>query len=50
MVDKEMGTVLSDNLQGGLAAIALDGHLALSTAYMLSMHVALMLWLVVPWQ
>ena len=34
MVDKEMGTVLSDNLQGGLAAIALDGHLALSTAYM----------------
>ena len=34
MVDIEMGTVLSDNLQGGLAAIALDGHLALSTAYM----------------
>lgn len=34
MVDKEMGTVLSDNLQGGLAAIALDSHLALSTAYM----------------
>ena len=29
-----MGTVLSNNLQGGLPAIALDGHLALSTAYM----------------
>ena len=33
-VDKEMGQVLSENLQGGLPAIALDGHLALSTAYM----------------
>lgn len=33
-VDKELGLVLSENLQGGLPAIALDGHLALSTAYM----------------
>ncbi len=33
-VDKEMGRVLGENLQGGLPAIALDGHLALSTAYM----------------
>lgn len=33
-VDGEMGKVLGDNLQGGLPAIALDGHLALSTAYM----------------
>lgn len=33
-VDKEMGQILSENLQGGLPAIALDGHLALSTAYM----------------
>lgn len=33
-VNKEMGMVLSDNLQGGLPAIALDGHIALSTAYM----------------
>lgn len=33
-VDAEMGKVLSDNLQGGLPAIALNGHLALSTAYM----------------
>lgn len=30
----EMGSVLGENLQGGLPAIALDGHLALSTAYM----------------
>ena len=29
-----MGRVLGDNLQGGLPAIALDGHLSLSTAYM----------------
>ena len=33
-IDDVMGTVLSNNLQGGLPAIALDGHLALSTAYM----------------
>lgn len=30
----ELGTVLAENLQGALPAIALDGHLALSTAYM----------------
>lgn len=30
----EMGSVLADNLQGTLPAIALDGHNALSTAYM----------------
>lgn len=33
-VDKEMGEVLSKNLQGALPAIALDGHLSLTTAYM----------------
>ena len=33
-IDIEMGKVLGDNLQGGLPAIALDGHLSLSTAYM----------------
>lgn len=33
-VDKEFGTILSQNLQGALPAIALDGHLALTTAYM----------------
>ena len=33
-VDPEMGKVLSENLQGALPAIALDGHFALSTAYM----------------
>lgn len=32
--NKELGTVLEDNLQGALPAIALDGHPALSTAYM----------------
>ena len=32
--NKELGTVLADNLQGALPAIALDGHPALSTAYM----------------
>ena len=32
--DKELGTILSENLQGALPAIALDGHSALSTAYM----------------
>lgn len=33
-VDKELGPVLADNLQGALPAIALDGHFALTTAYM----------------
>ena len=33
-VDEELGTVLAENLQGALPAIALDGHLALTTAYM----------------
>lgn len=33
-VDEELGSVLADNLQGALPAIALDGHPALSTAYM----------------
>lgn len=33
-VDLEMGAALADNLQGALPAIALDGHIALSTAYM----------------
>ena len=32
--DPELGAVLAQNLQGALPAIALDGHLALSTAYM----------------
>lgn len=32
--DAEMGKVLSEYLQGALPAIALDGHFALSTAYM----------------
>ena len=32
--DKELGLVLSEKLQGALPAIALDGHPALSTAYM----------------
>lgn len=32
--DKELGQVLADNLQGTLPAIALDGHPALTTAYM----------------
>ena len=32
--DQEMGTVLAENLQGALPAISLDGHPALSTAYM----------------
>ena len=32
--NKEFGVVLAENLQGALPAIALDGHLALSTAYM----------------
>lgn len=33
-VDGELGTVLAENLQGALPAIALDGHPALTTAYM----------------
>lgn len=33
-VDSKLGAVLSENLQGALPAIALDGHVALSTAYM----------------
>ena len=33
-VDNELGKVLAENLQGALPAIALDGHPALSTAYM----------------
>ena len=33
-VNLELGTVLAENLQGTLPAIALDGHFALSTAYM----------------
>lgn len=34
MIEKEMGTELSLNLQRALPAIALDGHSALSTAYL----------------
>ena len=33
-VDKELGAVLAGKLQGALPAIALDGHTALTTAYM----------------
>ena len=32
--DSELGEVLANNLQGALPAVALDGHFALSTAYM----------------
>lgn len=32
--DEELGRVLAENLQGSLPAIALDGHPALTTAYM----------------
>lgn len=32
--DEKLGCVLAENLQGALTAIALDGHQALSTAYM----------------
>ena len=32
--DEELGRVLAENLQGALPAIALDGHVALSKAYM----------------
>ena len=33
-VDKKMGKVLSDNLQGAVPAIAVTGHVGLSTAYL----------------
>ena len=33
-VDPELGQALAENLQGALPAIALDGHPALTTAYM----------------
>lgn len=33
-VDPDLGDVLANNLQGALPAIALDGHPALTTAYM----------------
>lgn len=33
-VNEELGLHLGENLQGGLPAIALDGHTTLSTAYM----------------
>ena len=33
-IDEEMGATLGESLQGALPAIALDGHPALSTAYM----------------
>lgn len=33
-VEAEMGAELADKLQGALPAIALDGHIALSTAYL----------------
>lgn len=32
--NEELGKILSENLQGALPAIALDGHSALTTAYM----------------
>ena len=32
--DSQMGAVLAENLQGALPAIALDGHISLSTAYL----------------
>lgn len=33
-VDEELGAVLAKHLQGALPTIALDGHIALTTAYM----------------
>lgn len=33
-VNEELGSTLAENLQGALPAIALDGHSALTTAYM----------------
>lgn len=32
-IDEELGNALAENLQGALPAIALDGHISLSTAY-----------------
>ena len=32
--NEELGQILAENLQGALPAIALDGHIALTTAYM----------------
>lgn len=32
--NKELGSILAGSLQGALPAIALDGHMALSTVYM----------------
>ena len=33
-IDPQLGSVLAEHLQGALPAIALDGHISLSTAYM----------------
>ncbi len=33
-IDKEMGTILAENLQGALPAISLTGHSSLTTAFM----------------
>lgn len=33
-IDEELGKILAENLQGAIPAIALDGHFALTTAYM----------------
>ena len=33
-IDPDLGKILAENLQGALPSIALDGHSALSTAYM----------------
>jgi len=33
-IDKELGSILAENLQRALPAIALDGHYSLTTAYM----------------
>ncbi len=33
-IDEKLGSVLADNLQGALPSISLDGHFALTTAYM----------------
>ena len=32
--NEELGGILAENLQGAMSAIALDGHMALTTAYM----------------
>lgn len=34
LIDGEMGSILANNLQRALPAIALDGHMALTTAFM----------------